>query len=960
LKYLGNLIARHRLRVFASAALCVVAIWAGGLPHQVTPFRAVANRALNEDDADAALQRAATSALGQRDGTIIIMDPQTGRVRAVVNSTIAFESSFAPGSTIKPFTALAALRAGLINKDSTTLCRERYSRKDFNTVCAHPRNLPPFTPAEAIGYSCNYYFGTLGERLPEEQLSETLGSFGFGKRTFVKTSDGAGTLLRGKRDPRNALGEGDYLQVTPIQLITAYSALVNGGQLMAPGVASLSDFHTSLHAELKIAPEHRSIIITGMRGAVQYGTAAKAHLKSPSLYVFGKTGTSTPLQGFRTQGWFVGFAAQPNEEALPAPADVQLAVLVFLRHAHGADAAMLSRGIFEAYERISGGETGGNGDGVTGRGGDGNREDKNRDDAESPHPPIPPSPTLPVPSLPTRIRVHQVRENITTEMSLEDYVLGVVTAEGSMEDQTEALKALAVAARTYAVKNAGRHARDGFDFCTTTHCERFFPPTRRAAVRPAILNAVKQTAGEILRDETGQLADSYFSASCGGMTANLQTLWGAKAPSYLQGVPDEYCATMPHHVWTDVIPAAQLLQALRSDGRTDPGGGLSNVTVSRRDATGRAELIMIDGERQRTVNGWDFKIIVGRKLGWNLLKSSRFEVVRSGSNFIFRGSGFGHGLGLCQEGSHVMAQRGASYHQILGKYFPTTSVAGARNEVTGRGGDGETVGVGDGKTGRRGAWGIGSWEELAASPDVTFNARDSRDYWQGDILWSIAPSPHPPISPFPIAPSPLPLFPLPPSPSPRLSISSEHFRLSYPATDDHKTAEQILRTLESARANFINRVSNAGVSVNQIPSLDIFMNDTTGNFVGRTGQPWWAAAATKGNQIELQPIAVLERRGVLATTLRHELAHVVIDLVSRSRAPRWLAEGAALYLAGEGSMISRYESRSRMTTAEIEQNLAKPSSAEKMRAAYAAAYREVMNLIKSEGETNLWRRIARS
>ena len=96
--------------------------------------------------------------------------------------------------------------------------------------------------------------------------------------------------------------------------------------------------------------------------------------------------------------------------------------------------------------------------------------------------------------------------------------------------------------------------------------------------------------------------------------------------------------------------------------------------MSKRDETGRAEFITLEGEHRRSVRGWDFKIIVGRVLGWNLLKSSRFEVSRAGSNFIFRGSGFGHGLGLCQEGAHVMAARGAGFQRILEKYFPGTSV----------------------------------------------------------------------------------------------------------------------------------------------------------------------------------------------------------------------------------------------------------------------------------------------
>src|SRR5207244_4608975 len=129
------------------------------------------------------------------------------------------------------------------------------------------------------------------------------------------------------------------------------------------------------------------------------------------------------------------------------------------------------------------------------------------------------------------------------------------------------------------------------------------------------------------------------------------------------------------------------LRALQSDPRTDVGTRLDQVLVSKRDETGRAEFITLEGERRRSVRGWDFKIIVGRVLGWNLLKSSRFEVSGAGSNFIFRGSGFGHGLGLCQEGAHVMAQRGASYQRILEKYFPETSVSRGNQLVSNLSGD---------------------------------------------------------------------------------------------------------------------------------------------------------------------------------------------------------------------------------------------------------------------------------
>src|SRR5205807_6734533 len=122
----------------------------------------------------------------------------------------------------------------------------------------------------------------------------------------------------------------------------------------------------------------------------------------------------------------------------------------------------------------------------------------------------------------------------------------------------------------------------------------------------------------------------------------------------------------------------------------------------------------------------------------------------------------------------------------------------------------------------------------------------------------------------------------------------DHFRVTYPASVDHRDAEQVLNTLESARADYLHRANAASVSISDIPILEIRLNESTGDFTARTGQPWWAAAATKGDRIELQPLALLKRRGVLVTTLRHELAHTVIDAVSHNRAPRWLEEGFAI------------------------------------------------------------------
>src|SRR6266568_923393 len=306
-----------------------------------------------------------------------------------------------------------------IDGDSHRLCRSEYSREGFKIACAHPKDLPPFDPAEAIAYSCNYYFGTLGERLSEESLSEALSSFGCGMQTGINTDrESAGNLLRGKRDPRNALGEGNYLQATPIQSITAYSALVNGGHLFTPRIASAKDFQAQSRSDLSIAAEHRTVIVDGMRGAVIFGTAKNAALDSLPLNIIGKTGTSAPNRGFRSQGWFIGFASNSTANVAASPESVELAVLVLLTKGHGAQAAEVAKPIFEEYARAR------QQDGGTGR-----REERatTPKSAVRANHLITPSPRLPV--SPSAVHVHLVRENMTKEMSLEDYVLGVVAAE---------------------------------------------------------------------------------------------------------------------------------------------------------------------------------------------------------------------------------------------------------------------------------------------------------------------------------------------------------------------------------------------------------------------------------------------------------------------------------------------------------------------------------------------------
>jgi stage II sporulation protein D len=823
-----------------------------------------ASTTTNEAEIDAALQNAAAAALADREGTIIVMDAQTGRVRAIVNSQLAYEQALMPGSAIKPFTALAALRTGLIDESSRTVCPGRFTGLNFSLACVHKDHLPPFSPAQAIAYSCNYYFATAGQRLGRDQLVATLREFDFGQNGVLRPCEIGNNAEPDCRE-RAAVGESDHVQVTPIQLLTAYTALVNGGHLFKPQVTTSDRFQAVERSNIDIASKHRAIIVDGMRGAIRYGTARATKLDSLPLTIIGKTGTAQPAKGFRNNGWFVGFAAPFQSSGELDASQINLAVLVLLPRAHGSEAAALTRPIFETYANEAGAETQTSytkpNDGVVVR----------STDAASP------------------IKVHLVHDNVTQTLSLEDYVLGVMRAEGTVEPQSEALKALAIAIRTYALKNRARHAASGYDFCSTTHCQRFVASNAATAT---LRDAVRATEGVVLIDDHGDPIDAYFGASCGGATANIRDLWGVTPALYLRGVRDEYCDAGPHAKWTDTISRADLLRALQSDSRTDVGNRLDQVSISKRDETGRAEFITVEGEHRKTVRGWDFKIIVGRTLGWNVLKSSRFEISRSGSSFIFHGSGFGHGLGLCQEGAHVMAERGAGYQKILEKYFPGTVVKRVTAE---------------------------------SKADVLPGPSSYSDLSTGSTSFKL------------------------------LSISSEHFRLAYPADVDRRTVDQILNTLEATRNDYLRRASSTSPN---IPRLEIRLNESTGDFTSRTGQPWWAAAATMGNRIELQPVRILKQRGVLFTTLRHELAHIVVDSISK-RAPRWLEEGFALYLAGESQMISRYAARDRLSEDELEPRIQRPRTQDEMRTLYAEAYLLVAEMIRREGEPSVWNKISR-
>jgi cell division protein FtsI/penicillin-binding protein 2 len=262
----------------AHLCVCVAVLFSWTLPG--APFARdeapVAVR-MNDDEADETLRRAAQSALGGRDGAVVVLDAQTGRVRALAGGRTAFEEATPPGSAIKPFTMLAALRTGALEEDTRVFCRGHYKHEDFKINCSHPRYRMAFGPVQALANSCNYFFARVAETLDGEAYTRTLREFGFGAQTRSGDErEAAGLLPRETARVPEMLGESEQLRVSPAQLVTAYAALFNGGRLLAPQVARAEGFTPRVRAYADVTPAYRALLLAGMRGAVAYGTAARA------------------------------------------------------------------------------------------------------------------------------------------------------------------------------------------------------------------------------------------------------------------------------------------------------------------------------------------------------------------------------------------------------------------------------------------------------------------------------------------------------------------------------------------------------------------------------------------------------------------------------------------------------------------------------------------------------------
>ena len=239
-------------------------------------------------------------------------------------------------------------------------------------------------------------------------------------------------------------------------------------------------------------------------------------------------------------------------------------------------------------------------------------------------------------------------------LPIEVYVARVLAGESEPRAPEAAQQALAIAIRTFALANAGRHARDGFDLCDGTHCQVPRPAT--SATRRAAL----ATAGQLLV-YNGAPAELFYSASCGGYSESAAQLWPGVDYPYLPAAPDEVHADEAPWMLDLTLPQVErALERVGFDGR------LRDVRVEARTSSGRAARLQLPGLVPDMIAGDQFRAAIGA----TTLRSTAFAVSRRGGTLRFTGRGFGHGVGMCVIGAGRRARRGEGAEAILARYYP--------------------------------------------------------------------------------------------------------------------------------------------------------------------------------------------------------------------------------------------------------------------------------------------------
>jgi cell division protein FtsI/penicillin-binding protein 2 len=258
-----------------------------------------------EDNAageDPLVRQAALDALGHLNGSVVVVNPHTGRILSIVNQKLAVSSAFTPCSTFKPIVALAALREGLITPNTRLY------------VSPHLR----MNVTDALAHSNNPFFLKLGEMLGFQRITAYAQELGLGEKAGIDIPGESAGRYPSAPPTQGGVGFlaycGTDVEITPLQMAALISAIANGGTLYAlqyPRTPEeIAGFQPVVRRHLDNIAEYIPQIFDGLAGSVLYGTGHSAY--DPDLSIFGKTGTCSE-NGARL-GWFMSYAGDPQSK----------------------------------------------------------------------------------------------------------------------------------------------------------------------------------------------------------------------------------------------------------------------------------------------------------------------------------------------------------------------------------------------------------------------------------------------------------------------------------------------------------------------------------------------------------------------------------------------------------------------------------------------------------------------
>jgi len=263
-----------------------------------------------------------------------------------------------------------------------------------------------------------------------------------------------------------------------------------------------------------------------------------------------------------------------------------------------------------------------------------------------------------------KIDSRQYNDNLTLSVAFErilmindvqpdNYIAGVVDAEAGPNAGLEFYKAQSILVRTYLYGNLDRHITEGFQLCDGVHCQAY---RGRAVRNPIIVQATKATSGYVVMASDSCYINAVFHANCGGETESGGNAW-LNNKNYLVPVKDPFCVNSSSARWTKTISLVQWKNYLKSHGFKFTADCAPNNFEFSQITRKQYYKMERDSIPLRQIRS-DFQ-----------LKSTFFSVVANAKEITLKGRGFGHGVGLCQDGAMYMAKIGYKSNDILKYYF---------------------------------------------------------------------------------------------------------------------------------------------------------------------------------------------------------------------------------------------------------------------------------------------------